>query len=217
MYEFNVSATYFHSTTHLFDRNYSTLVVELVLRRDSPARLIGVYFPTALLLLSSTLTFWFGVNTTEERNEVGVMVLLTLVMFHLDVREQLPEFDQPTSLDAWFVTCMLFNFLQVLEAVLVDYSYVQARIRLHRQRRQLAARYELVLSKSYIKRILYKKFERKHAEGNRLKKQWLKRKVYLSHEKYYPILLDYTFRCAFPILIVLFYFVYWKYVFTLDT
>ena len=64
---------------------------------------------------------------------------------------------------------------------------------------------------SLLNRMLWAKFELKKGR-NRIKRRWLKRRLNLNHAKYYPFMIDYAARIAFPILIALFFFVYWQYV-----
>lgn len=106
------------------DRHNRMLVITYQFERHLTLSLITIYFPSALIVLISFVSFWLDSQSVPGRVSLVITSLLTLITQLLHIRSQLPAISRVTALDIWFFVCVSFISSALFEFAL---SYNFAR------------------------------------------------------------------------------------------
>lgn len=93
------------------------LRVSFTFQRRLTLSLITIYFPSALIVLISFVSFWVDSQSVPGRVSLVITSLLTLMTQLLNVRSGLPAISYVTALDIWFFVCVSF-----ISAVLFEFA-----------------------------------------------------------------------------------------------
>ena len=123
----------------VFLDTYSVANLELTFERLLASTLIGVYAPTAILVMLSWLSFWISLDAIGARTTLVVTVFLALVQQFSAIRKNLPVVSYVSvsmtscfnriltffrlalkALDIWMLVCMIYVF-----GALVEYTIVK--------------------------------------------------------------------------------------------
>ena len=95
-----------NQTINFEDEIFSKISVEFYLERRWGLYLLDTYFPSALFVCISWLSFWVQINAAPARITLGVTTMLTLVTGSRIQKENLPEIPYINKMDIWIVTCV---------------------------------------------------------------------------------------------------------------
>ncbi|XP_063616019.1 glycine receptor subunit alpha-2-like, partial [Penaeus indicus] len=97
-----------NETSHAYvTGNFSGLLAEFLLRRQSGYHVLQTYLPTILIVSISWVSFWLDPNAVPGRVTLGVTTLLTLTTLASGIRASLPPVSYVKAIDVWIGTCMI--------------------------------------------------------------------------------------------------------------
>ena len=121
------------------------LIIEFKFARRPVVALITIFFPSALIVAVSFVSFWIDPQSVPGRISLIVTSLLALMTQLVSVRNTIPDVSYITALDVWFFACItfvasaLFEFAvsytqsnrknNVLTPVIYNRLYDRARVR----------------------------------------------------------------------------------------
>ncbi|CAF3209988.1 unnamed protein product [Rotaria socialis] len=115
-------------TQHLIRDNRTRSIVYVVfsLRRHVGYFLIQLYIPCILVVFLSWVGLWLNREATNDRINLGVTTVLTLIFVIMEGKKDLPKVSYLTALDCFIAVCFIFVFSTLFEFALVHY-YTKAR------------------------------------------------------------------------------------------
>ncbi|KAF5280483.1 hypothetical protein FQA39_LY18064 [Lamprigera yunnana] len=181
--------------------SYGCIKVDFLFKRNFLYYLLQMYVPGYMLVITSWLSFWFDASEANTRMILGVSTLFALMMHTSFIGMSLPSVSYIKSIDVWTGVCLIFVFLALVEFVVVfcvsksDLRKKILRINSNTSEKDvfLAQLSDDLLGKDNI-RMCSKVW---------ICSQWTKR--FKTKAK----CIDVVSRIFFPILFLLFNFVYW--------
>lgn len=85
---------------------FSKISIEFHLERRWGLYLLDTYFPSALFVCISWLSFWVQISIAPARITLGVTTMLTLVTGSRIQKENLPKISYINNMDIWIVACV---------------------------------------------------------------------------------------------------------------
>jgi len=82
-----------------------------------------VFLPLFLMVMLSWTIFWMETFDLQNQIQVAVITLLTVIAFALAISSSLPKVPYLTFSDAFFLTCYVFVFVAILEAMVVHVTH----------------------------------------------------------------------------------------------
>lgn len=102
--------------------NYSRLVLDMHIKRSSGYYLLQVYIPTTMLVIVAYLVFWLDVNTKiQTRVHISLITLMTLTIYTMYINSQLPPVSYTKAIDIWTGKMLTFVFFTLIETIVVSY------------------------------------------------------------------------------------------------
>ncbi|CAF2467658.1 unnamed protein product [Rotaria sp. Silwood2] len=108
------------------NRTRSIIYVVFSLRRHVGYFLIQLYIPCVLIVFLSWVGLWLNREATNDRINLGVTTVLTLIFVIIEGKKDLPKVSYITALDCFLAVCFIFVFSTLFEFALVHY-YTKAR------------------------------------------------------------------------------------------
>jgi hypothetical protein len=96
---------------------------EIRIRRHHQYYLWKVFLPLLLMVMLSWTIFWMETFDLQNQIQVAVITLLTVIAFALAISSSLPKVPYLTFSDAFFLTCYVFVFVAILEAMVVHVTH----------------------------------------------------------------------------------------------
>ncbi|XP_069975427.1 glutamate-gated chloride channel alpha isoform X2 [Penaeus vannamei] len=113
-----------NETSHVYvTGNFSGLLAEFKLRRQSGYHVLQTYVPTVLIVIVSWVSFWLDPNAVPGRVTLGVTTLLTLTTLASGIRASLPPVSYVKAIDVWIGTCMILVFSALMEFTVVNWLF----------------------------------------------------------------------------------------------
>lgn len=112
---FAIGASEFGNKT--CDYGVKCLWIKFHFQRRLTLSLITIYFPSALIVHISFVSFWIDAQSVPGRVALVITSLLTLMTQLLNVRNGLPPISYVTALDVWFFVCVSY-----ISAVLFEFA-----------------------------------------------------------------------------------------------
>uniref|UniRef100_A0A1I8HG99 Neur_chan_LBD domain-containing protein n=1 Tax=Macrostomum lignano TaxID=282301 RepID=A0A1I8HG99_9PLAT len=100
---------------------HSVLAVDFVLKRHIGFFLIQLYFPCALLVVLSWVSFWLNREATADRVALCIMTVLSMAFLFMDCRSDLPRVGYSTALDWYVALCFTFVLSTLLQFAVVHH------------------------------------------------------------------------------------------------
>lgn len=188
-----------------FKLKKTVLVIEFSFYRRLTLSFITIYFPSALIVLISFVSFWLDSQSVPGRVSLVITSLLTLITQLLHIRSQLPAISCVTALDIWFFVCVSFISSALFEFALAynfsrKVSDAVTVARVTEQTLQREGMHENLVRTERIAQQLYN-----HACFNH------KTRYERIFESIVSVNLDRVCKLAFPVAFVVFLVVYWSY------
>uniref|UniRef100_A0AAN0N823 Glutamate-gated chloride ion channel n=1 Tax=Polyphagotarsonemus latus TaxID=1204166 RepID=A0AAN0N823_9ACAR len=101
---------------------YSCINVDLIFKREFSYYLIQIYIPCSMLVIVSWVSFWLDPNAIPARVSLGVTTLLTMATQISGINASLPPVSYTKAIDIWTGLCLTFVFGALLEFALVNYA-----------------------------------------------------------------------------------------------
>uniref|UniRef100_A0A915K7F2 Neurotransmitter-gated ion-channel transmembrane domain-containing protein n=1 Tax=Romanomermis culicivorax TaxID=13658 RepID=A0A915K7F2_ROMCU len=99
---------------------YSCLKLALYFKRTfSFSHFVNLYLPGFLLVVISWLSFWLSVQAISTRITFALFCFLTLIIQFVIVSPTFPPSQTYRSIDLWFVICLLFLSLALIQCIIV--------------------------------------------------------------------------------------------------
>ncbi|XP_037786287.1 glycine receptor subunit alpha-2-like [Penaeus monodon] len=175
-----------NATSHAYvTGNFSGLLAEFKLRRQSGYHVLQTYVPTILIVSISWVSFWLDPNAVPGRVTLGVTTLLTLTTLASGIRASLPPVSYVKAIDVWIGTCMLMVFSALVEFTLVNWLFNKK------------------VTKSLLK--IPKSAEPTQSQRDSAPETSKARRTYARH----ALLIDRLSRLIFPVIFLLFNLTYW--------
>ncbi|CAF1259543.1 unnamed protein product [Rotaria sordida] len=108
------------------NRTRSIIYVVFALRRHVGYFLIQLYIPCVLIVFLSWVGLWLNREATNDRINLGVTTVLTLIFIIIEGKKDLPQVSYITALDCFLAVCFIFVFSTLFEFAFVHY-YTKAR------------------------------------------------------------------------------------------
>ena len=122
-----LSHTKFHMWYALFCLGTRSIVyVVFAFRRHVGYFLLQLYIPCILIVFLSWVGLWLNREATNDRINLGVTTVLTLIFVIIEGKKDLPKVSYVTALDLFLAVCFIFVFSTLFEFALVHY-YTKAR------------------------------------------------------------------------------------------
>ncbi|RWS28974.1 glycine receptor subunit alpha-2-like protein [Leptotrombidium deliense] len=125
-YKFSLNTT--SDSMELFNDTFSTLIINLKLKRQVEDALISVYTSSTLIVFITWFSFWMHLDAIPGRVFLCVTSLLILVMQFASVRSELPPVSYVNGADVWMSMCMLHVFVSLLEFTFIKYISMRNEI-----------------------------------------------------------------------------------------
>ena len=106
-----------------FNEQYTYLCLKFPFIRRKISAIVTIYFPSALTVIVSWISFWVDVESPPARVTLGIMPVLTIVTQIMEVRKILPPINYVTAIDIWLFVCLIFVVLSLCEFAL-SYHFV---------------------------------------------------------------------------------------------
>ncbi|XP_066274928.1 uncharacterized protein [Branchiostoma lanceolatum] len=101
---------------------FSTLEAKVHFKRRLPYYILRVYTPTATVVAVSWMSFWVHYSETSARVALGCTTFLMLVRLGSQV-EKMPHISYIRAIDLWYVFCLAFAFMVILEYAVVHHLH----------------------------------------------------------------------------------------------
>ncbi|UJR30765.1 hypothetical protein I4U23_018285 [Adineta vaga] len=108
------------------NRTRSIIYVVFAFRRHVGYFLLQLYIPCILIVFLSWVGLWLNREATNDRINLGVTTVLTLIFVIIEGKKDLPKVSYITALDLFLAVCFIFVFSTLFEFALVHY-YTKAR------------------------------------------------------------------------------------------
>ncbi|CAF1551930.1 unnamed protein product [Adineta ricciae] len=108
------------------NRTRSIVYVVFAFRRHVGYFLLQLYIPCILIVFLSWVGLWLNREATNDRINLGVTTVLTLIFVIIEGKKDLPKVSYVTALDLFLAVCFIFVFSTLFEFALVHY-YTKAR------------------------------------------------------------------------------------------
>ncbi|XP_064469329.1 glycine receptor subunit alpha-2-like [Ornithodoros turicata] len=178
---------------------YSCLKADFHLQRSLGYHMVQTYLPTILIVVISWVSFWLDVDAIPARVTLGVTTLLTISSKGGGIQSNLPPVSYVKAMDVWIGSCTSFVFAALLEFTFVNYLWRRLPDSRHHPQVSINA----VEKHSIEARLTQDK--KGHVEvSNFVESSTTNVKVRAKR-------IDQMSRVAFPVLFLLFNFVYWPY------
>lgn len=82
--------------------------IQIIFQRRIQLAIISVYFPSSLIVMICSVSFWIDPQAVPGRVTLLITSLLALLTQLLSVRSTIPKVSYITSIDAWFFICLSF-------------------------------------------------------------------------------------------------------------
>eukprot|EP00058_Branchiostoma_floridae_P028482 XP_002613973.1 hypothetical protein BRAFLDRAFT_67461 [Branchiostoma floridae] len=102
--------------------SFSTLEAKIHFKRRLPYYILRVYIPTATVVAVSWMSFWVHYSETSARVGLGCTTFLMLVRLGGQI-EKMPHISYIRAIDLWYVFCLAFSFLVILEYAVVHHLH----------------------------------------------------------------------------------------------
>jgi gamma-aminobutyric acid receptor subunit alpha len=83
--------------------------------------LLQLYIPCTLIVFLSWVGLWLNREATNDRINLGVTTVLTLIFVIIEGKKDLPQVSYITALDCFLAVCFIFVFSTLFEFALVHY------------------------------------------------------------------------------------------------
>jgi hypothetical protein len=110
-------------TASVAGRKLSEARFEIRIKRHYQYYLWKVFLPLFLMVMLSWTIFWMETFDLQNQIQVAVITLLTVIAFALAISSSLPKVPYLTFSDAFFLTCYIFVFVAILEAMVVHVTH----------------------------------------------------------------------------------------------
>ncbi|CAF0963314.1 unnamed protein product [Adineta steineri] len=108
------------------NRTRSIIYVVFAFRRHVGYFLLQLYIPCVLIVFLSWVGLWLNREATNDRINLGVTTILTLIFVIIEGKKDLPKVPYITALDCFLAVCFIFVFSTLFEFAIVHY-YTKAR------------------------------------------------------------------------------------------
>lgn len=88
------------------NKTYSTLIVDLNLRRQFTHYVLTLFLPSILIVATSWVSFWLEINSIPGRVTICVTTLLALVTVSKESKQDIPKVSYIKAIDLWFAGCI---------------------------------------------------------------------------------------------------------------
>ena len=95
--------------------------MKIVFKRVIMNEVLTTYLPTALLMIISYSTTFFGKEFFEASLTVNLSVLFVMTTFFVSVMEKLPQTSYIRMVDVWLIFGQLFPFIQVVLVTILEH------------------------------------------------------------------------------------------------
>jgi len=100
---------------------FSSLMVDLLLKREIGQYVLEYYIPSVLLVMMSWVSFWLDPSAVPGRTTLGTSTWLTLITITRNTgSDDLPKVNYVKFIDIWFLVCTFFIFFSLLEFAIVN-------------------------------------------------------------------------------------------------
>lgn len=99
--------------------SYDCLRVSLIFKRNAASILVKTYFPAAVFVVLSWLSFWMAPKFVSGRCLVLVTSLVSTTLLYYFMVDSLPPVNYTRSMDIYMWTCVAFIFASILEFMMV--------------------------------------------------------------------------------------------------
>lgn len=106
-----------YATSKSASGEYSSIRLNMVLKRESGYILMTAYVPMVLLVIVSYLSFFIGANDQPLKSTICLLCLGTLVIVLTIWNQELPSVSYTKAFDVWAGTCVTFVFVALIESV----------------------------------------------------------------------------------------------------
>lgn len=90
---------------------FSTLVIDVNMKRDIGNKLAGVFTPSLMIVLITFTTFWLGPHSIADRVTIGITAFLAIVTQFSAARAELPPISYiSVSLDVIGSNSLILTF-----------------------------------------------------------------------------------------------------------
>lgn len=103
-----------------FVGNYSSLSFTVALQRQLGFYMLGLYFPSNMIVAISWVSFWLQADQTAPRVMLGTTTMLTLITLTSAQGKSLPKVSYIKSSEIWCIGCMFFIFASLVEFAFVN-------------------------------------------------------------------------------------------------
>ncbi|XP_066297373.1 uncharacterized protein [Branchiostoma lanceolatum] len=101
---------------------FSTLEARIHFKRRLPYYILRVYTPTATVVAVSWMSFWVHYSETSARVALGCTTFLMLIRLGGQI-EKMPHISYIRAIDLWYVFCLAFAFMVILEYAVVHHLH----------------------------------------------------------------------------------------------
>lgn len=99
---------------------YSYLLLNMILKREDTPFLVTVFFPTALLVIVSWISFFISAKNQLLKTMVALISLMTLTISVVILNgRDLPSTSYTKAIDVWTGVCLDFVFFAFLQSIMV--------------------------------------------------------------------------------------------------
>ena len=103
-----------------FVGKYSSLSFTILLHRKIGFYVIDFFIPSVMIVSASWITFWLQADQTAPRAMLGCTTMLTFITLATSQHKVLPKVNYIEASAIWFMGCMGFIFLSLVEFAFVN-------------------------------------------------------------------------------------------------
>ena len=127
--QFDLESVKFEARTRLGTLgNFSQLIVNFSIVRDSGFYLLQIYLPSLFVVLTAFTAFWIDPCAVPGRVTVSVFTTLLMGNMSFGLREIVPRVSYIKAVDVWVLACTVFVFFALIEYAIVNILLRQKQI-----------------------------------------------------------------------------------------